>query len=61
MNFGEPPISMTKSDLMKSSKDGLIRLAKWEGLRYNLELMSKRQLVKLIRWKITRNKNRMFG
>lgn len=61
MSFGETPTSLTKASLMKCSKEDLIRLAKWEGLRYDLDTMSKRQLAKLIRWKITRGKGHMFG
>lgn len=61
MNFGEHPTNLTKSQLMKCSRDDLVRLAKWEGLRYDLDEMSKRQLAKLIRWKLTKGKKYMFG
>jgi hypothetical protein len=44
--------------LNKSSHVNLLRLAKYIGLKYNLENMSHKQLSKLVRWKLTRREMR---
>lgn len=44
--------------LNKSSHVNLLRLAKYIGLKYNLENMSHKQLSKLVRWKLTRGEMR---
>jgi hypothetical protein len=41
--------------------DSLRRLAKWLGLKRDIDVMSKRQLVRLIRWLITRRDKRERG
>ena len=47
-----------RSKLMKASRENLLRLAKYIGLKRDLETMSHRQLTKLIRWKLTRGEMR---
>jgi hypothetical protein len=62
MNSGHSPvIYLTTSQLKRCTKEQLIRLAKWEGLKYDLDNMSNRQLSRLIRWKITRVKPHLYG
>lgn len=48
---------ITKSQLKKASNRNLLRLAIYINLKYELLNMSNRQLAKLIRWRLTRNRN----
>lgn len=50
--------NIPKEKLMKSKHENLIRLAKYIGLKYDLDTMSHRQLAKLVRWKLTRGQIR---
>ena len=44
--------------LKKASHENLLRLAKYLNLKYGLSDMSKRQLARLIRWRMTRGRIR---
>ena len=65
MNFGTGPIIVfTKKQLINNddvTKESLIRFAKYLGLKYDLDTMSKRQLVKLIFWKMKKDHYRDNG
>lgn len=60
MNYGEIEYTLSNEDLKKSSFVDLLRLARFLDLRYGLEDMSHRQLRKLIKWRLSRNR-RMYG
>ena len=45
---------ISRSRLYRSKPEDLLRLAKWLGLKRNLDKMSHRQLSHLVRWRITR-------
>jgi hypothetical protein len=45
-------------DLKRSKHENLLRLAQFLKLKYGLEDMSHRQLAKLVRWRITRDRMR---
>ncbi len=45
---------ITKQQLKSATIKNLLRLAKYIGLKYDLNDMSKRQLAKLINWRLKR-------
>jgi hypothetical protein len=50
--------NISKEKLMNSTHENLLRLARYIGLKYDLEEMSHRHLAKLVRWKLTRGQIR---
>jgi len=52
--FARKKSLLSKKDLMNSNTFDLLRLASFLGLKRNLDSMSKRQLVCLIYWRLTR-------
>jgi hypothetical protein len=56
MFIGDYNISVEK--LKNSTHENLLRLARYIGLRHDLEEMSHRHLARLVRWRVTRGNTR---
>lgn len=50
---------MKTATLKKAKPENVVRLAKW--LKLDIDGMSHRHIVKLVKWRITRHKKREMG
>jgi hypothetical protein len=54
-------IRLEKRHLKRAKPENLRRLARWLGLRHDIDTMSHRQLAKLVHWLLTRREKRYSG